>query len=139
MRHQQQPAIFFFMKIVLACLPFVLQLPVSANPKIDSLYNALKKADDRRNVDIYNQLSGLYLKISLDTAVLLAEKALSMAEEIRCDDGKAAAFLKKGEEHALDGKYEIAREAILPALDITGEITGGALRGFDLDAQPRRG
>lgn len=116
--NNKKSAAFSFRIIDLTCLLLIFVFASFTSPKEDSLRNALKKANNRGRVGIYNQLSSIYHKISLDTAMLFAEKALLLANEIQDEEGKAGAFLQKGKIFLIEGRYDSAQEVSRMALDI---------------------
>lgn len=82
-----------------------------AQKEIDSLQKILPKTKGNNKADVYNQLSWLYLKMSLDTAAQYAEKAFSESEKTNYKAGIATSYLNKGYVFEAQARYEEAREA----------------------------
>lgn len=67
----------------------------SQNKRIDSLLQRLEYSEKKESIDGLNMLSGEFIKINIDSALLFADKALEFSQKVNYKKGKMLA-LKNG-------------------------------------------
>lgn len=93
----------------------------------DSLRGVLEQAHGREEVDIYNELSVLYMSNDLEEAWKMAEEAFELAKQADYSDGEADALLNLGRIQNHHGNYTDAMDYLLRALTIY-ELTANKLQ-----------
>ena len=105
--------------IWLLCIPAIAPGQKQGRLLADSLLNEIAlHSRDTHLVRIYDLLSYTYANINPDSGMLFAEQALSLANELNWDRGKAAAYADKGINHNAQSDRARALDYYLKALEI---------------------
>lgn len=105
--------------ILLLCIPAIAPGQKQGRLLADSLLNEIAlHSRDTHLVRIYDLLSYTYANINPDSGMLFAEQALSLANELNWDRGKAAAYADKGINHNAQSDRARALDYYLKALEI---------------------
>ncbi|GAB4399084.1 MAG: hypothetical protein OHK0053_18680 [Microscillaceae bacterium] len=87
--------------------------------KVDSLHTAYMQAgQDTTRILILTQIAFNYYEVNRDTCILLAQKALHWAKEIKYAKGQAAAYTSLGDGYASKCNYQVSLNCYEQALDI---------------------
>lgn len=89
---------------------------------IDSLFNELKKTDDKNKVEIFNKISTNYLNISLDSSLYFANEALNLAHIVQDKKGLSDAYNRIGNVYFYQNEYKPALDFYSKSLEISNEI-----------------
>ncbi|MBE9469442.1 MAG: tetratricopeptide repeat protein [Bacteroidetes bacterium] len=108
--------IFFFLFVSL-------NIKASDKPIIDSLLNVLETAnEDTNKVNLYINISKKYLSTSTDKALIYANKALKLSENLKFSKGIAHSYIYIGIGYYYQGSYDNALREYFNALNIYKKI-----------------
>ncbi|MBA4146007.1 MAG: hypothetical protein C0523_09605, partial [Cytophaga sp.] len=115
------------------CCFFILLITASLHaqvPSIDSLQRAVQQVPPGKDhVDLLNQISFAYSRLSLEKAEQTAITALEMAIQFSYDKGIGDSYNNQAICHAIKGDYTSALELFIKALRLreqTGDVLGAA-------------
>src|SRR5579872_459243 len=96
----------------------VIQYPLFAQQKIDSLKNEFRAKSLPRQVSAALAISKYYLNVNIDSAGWYGEKALQLAKEIGDDNLLCKAYLSVGSHRLIKSSFNEALDYYLKAQDI---------------------
>jgi len=109
------------MKLVYKLLIFF-PIIIYAKENIDSLEYELNRTIGKDKVDIFNELSRLYLEKSIDKSLKYINQALKLSYKYKYNNGIANALLNKGKYYYKIHNYDKALDYLFKALNIFRNI-----------------
>ena len=107
---------------ILICF-FTLYIPVHGQPTIrDSLNRLVNTSNDTSKVQVLNKISRLLESNNPDSAFIMADSALGLAEKINYPFGMGISYLSMGSCQTTSGKYDLAINNLLKALKILEKL-----------------
>ncbi len=117
----------FSMLYVLAFALFVSAPKAAQSSQLDSLMHLLRQASpDTNRVKLYNEISGIWLKQSIDSVPAYAKKGIALAQLLGFAEGEMMGLNALGNYYENKTMYAEALETYQEALDIATEINSTA-------------
>ncbi len=89
---------------------------------LDSLFLALNKANEKGKIEVLNNISQNYWKISLDSSLYYANEALNLAHIVQDKKGISDAYNRIGNVYSFKGESDLALEFYNKCLNLRLEI-----------------
>lgn len=122
------PRQLIFLLAISTCLGSIAQ-----NKKLDSLYKQLSVTTDARSkIDISNYIASELRSTNADSALALAEKALSLAIKEDYEFGEGTSYLCIALANGVKGRYELSRENAQKAIVVADKLKSDSLKGYAL-------
>jgi len=104
---------------IVILISFLSNIYSQKSNNIDSLYNLLNQTDNKEKlVGIYNKLSVEMLKVSSDSALFYAEKALQLSKILNYQKGVANSYLSMGRVSIVEGNFDKSVKYLMNSLKI---------------------
>ncbi len=114
--------------VFVSLLVFPIEQALGQN-KADSLLNLLKSSRKHERITVLHQLTRYYISTNGTLALKYANDVIDLAEELNMPEEKATAMKNVGNVYFYMGRYRLAEESYLEAIEIfelTGNIDGAA-------------
>lgn len=123
-----KPRLLIFLLAISTCFGSIAQ-----SKKLDSLYKLLSVTTNTRSkVDISNYIASEIRSTNADSALALAEKALSLAIKEDYEFGEGTSYLCMALANGVKGRYELSHENALKAISIADKLKSDSLKGYAL-------
>ncbi|QEC75623.1 tetratricopeptide repeat-containing sensor histidine kinase [Mucilaginibacter ginsenosidivorax] len=125
--------LYFYMRYIVICAVLVVTLPSPGMAQANHIQallgklNAAKQDTDR--VNLYYSISRQYWGRNADSALLMAQKSLELAQKINFEKGIALAYVSKGVALGYKGKWPEALECHFRCLRISQKLGMEGLTG----------
>lgn len=118
---------------ILFLIPFLLNISINAETKIDSLENQLESASQQDQLDMLITLSKEYWNISPQKGLHYADQAAELARTLGDQEKEAKALLYGGVNAWFSGSYDLAIEYSQKSLTIAETINDKSLIAYNLN------